>query len=146
MNANQIQRVLEVLFNSFPDEGEEGRPEPLNKRFQWKDPVFGQKPPPPPQEILPTGEETEEIHVPTSDFAEEPVDIPVRDMSDRVGRHALGDIISKSEWATFDQLLDRYLQMKQTQGPEAAKKWFDMYRTAEFESVLQRLVNLFLGS
>lgn len=63
---------------------------------------------------------------------------------DRTGSVPMSDMIGKGELATIDQLLDTYLQMQKTHGPEAAKAWFDRYRTAEFESILRRMVGAIL--
>jgi len=154
VNAKQIARIIEVLFQG--DAGE--HPEPLNKRFQWKDPKTGKSPERPPREMLPTEQDmrdldaTHEIppgHEPGSVHpgALAPQARPTGDTlpDDRTGKYSMNDLIPKGEMATIDALLDRYLQIQKTHGPEAAKAWFDMYRSAEFESALRRMVDAILG-
>ncbi|MGV0949343.1 MAG: hypothetical protein ACOYB3_01635 [Azonexus sp.] len=157
MNAKQIARIIEVLFQGEPG-GE--APEPLNKRFQWKDPVTGKAPPTPPASEMPTGQDftDEEDVLPGSgvpvsqmgkhslhDLASTPSPGSDGMPSDRIGKHSMNDLLPSSEMATIDNLLDTYLQMQKTQGPAAAKAWFDRYRTAEFESLVQRMAAIFLG-
>lgn len=157
VNARIINHIVEVLFQGDP--GDEGAHEPLNRRFQWKDPKTGKAPPRPPQEMLPTEQDMRDLDT-THDIppSQDPGSVhPGRKspaptatpaggpLDDRTGSVPMSAMIGKDELATIDQLLDQYLQMQKTQGPEAARAWFDNYRTAEFESVMRRLVDALLG-
>jgi len=137
VNAKQIDRIVEVLFQGGPGD-EENVPEPLNKRFSWKDPVTGKAPPKPPKAMLPGKADFDALETPPAAAAPT---APAR----RRGTIPMDQMIPPNEMATIDQLLDQYLQMQKTQGPEAAKAWFDQYRTAEFESALRKMVNALLG-
>lgn len=152
MNAKQIARVVEVLFQGGPgDEGE--APLPHSQRFQWKDPKTGKAPPPIPRSVRPTKKDMRDLDatrtIPGSSHpgAPAPQARPAGDTlpDDRTGSVPMSGMIGKGEMATIDDLLDQYLQMQRSQGPEAAKAWFDKYRTAEFESILQRMADLLLG-
>lgn len=138
MNAARINDIIEVLFQGGP--GGEDAPEPMNKRFNWK-PQGGQPPAPKPAQptSIPVGTGAD-INPGDMDG-----DVPIRDMTDRTPRHPMNQMIPPNELATIDDLMDRYLQMQKTQGPEAAKAWFDMYRTAEFESAVAKMVDSMLG-
>lgn len=137
MNAKRIDQIIEVLFQGGP-EGypDDLGPEPLNKRFSWKEPTTGQRPPAPPSEIMPSEQDV------ASAETIPPATPPLA--ADRRGRHSMNDLIPKSELATIDDLLDRYLAMQKTHGPGPAKTWFDKYRTAEFESLIARTVTMLL--
>jgi len=111
----------------------------LNKRFSWKAPG-GAPPPKPPQEIMPDEQSM-------ADLGDDPMEAPEARpelADDRIGKHSMGDMLPRGEMATIDTLLDRYLDMKRTHGPEAAKAWFDRYRTAEFESAVSAVVSRLL--
>lgn len=151
MNAKRIAQIIEVLFQGGP--GDEA-PEPLNKRFQWKDPKTGKAPPRPPREMLPGKKDFDDLEQthsipPTHSAAEVPGSVHPGasdvGLDDRTGSVPMSQMIPKSEMATIDDLLDRYLAMQKTHGPERAKTWFDQYRTAEFESALRKLVDFMLG-
>jgi hypothetical protein len=156
VNAKQIARIIEVLFQGDPG-GE--APEPLKKRFQWKNPATGKAPPRMPKEVIPTekdmrGLDTEFAVPPGHDSPPVHRHDPQTPGSpaaagglpdDRTGSVPMSGMIGKGEMATIDDLLDTYLQMQKTQGPAAAKAWFDRYRTAEFESILNRVVDALMG-
>lgn len=151
MNAKRINQIIEVLFQGGPGDD---APEPLNKRFSWKDPVSGKRPPRPPKEMLPDEKDfadLEQTHsIPPTHAAPEGAVhpggyAPDAPLDDRTGSVPMSQMIGKNEMATIDDLLDRYLQMQKTHGPDKARTWFDQYRTAEFESALRKLVDALLG-
>lgn len=149
MKTADIAELVEVLFSGgYPDD--QG-PEPLNRRFNWKDPVSGKRPPKPPKAMLPTQQdfdalETPHQQIPVAGGAEAATPIPVQpaDQSDRVGKFSLDDVIPPGEMATIDDLLDQYYARQKSEGPDAAKAWFDRYRP-EFESVVRKIVDYMLG-
>lgn len=157
MNAKRINQIIEVLFQGGP--GDEA-PEPINKRFQWKNPATGKAPPRPPKEIMPTEKDMSDLDTtftappghdnPTAGRYDAPkpaAPAPGQEapLDDRTGSVPMSQMIGRSEMATIDDLLDRYLAMQKTHGPERARTWFDQYRTAEFESALRKLVDALLG-
>lgn len=152
MNAKQIARIFEVLFSDYP--GEEGAPEPVNKRFNWVDPKTGKKPPTPPKEMLPTAKDMRDLDteftVPPGHDVDpvhaypEPAKRPGLP-DDRTGSVSMSQMLPKSEMATIDDLLDQYMRIKATKGEQAARDWFNMYRSAEFESAIRKLIGVFLG-
>jgi len=154
VNAKQIARIIEVLFQGDPG-GE--APEPLNKRFQWKNPATGKAPPRMPKEVIPTEKDMRDLdtefsvppgheggavprHAAPPAGAGAGAGLP----DDRTGSVPFSGMIGKGEMATIDDLLDTYLQMQKTQGPAAAKAWFDRYRTAEFESLMRYIADTIL--
>lgn len=144
MNVKQIDQIVEVLFQGGPGDFEGGS-EPLNKRFSWKDPVTGKSPPKPPKAMLPGKADFDALETPPAAPQAAPTPSAPSAPDDRTGSVSMNQMLPPNEMATIDQLLDRYLQMQKTHGPEAAKAWFDQYRTAEFESALQKMVNALLG-
>lgn len=138
MNAKQIAAIFEVLFSDYP---EEGGSKPGNSRFQWVDPKTGKKPPMPPKSVLPTEKDLQELD-PQFSSPEPSQAMP----DDRTGSIPMSQMIPKSEVATIDDLLDQYMRIKDQRGEQAAREWFDMYRSAEFESAVQKLVGVFLAS
>jgi hypothetical protein len=142
VNREAIGQIIEILFQGEPGEG---APEPLNKRFNWRDPATGKRPPRPPKAMLPTEQDIRDLEPATS--AQPPAARPAgaTQPDDRTGSVPMSGMIPNEELATIDQLLDQYLQMQKTQGPEAARAWFDQYRTAEFESLIHKMANALLG-
>jgi hypothetical protein len=151
VNAKQIAQVLEVLMPG--ETGGEGGPEPLNRRFNWKDPLTKKSPPRIPRGALPTKKTFSDIDreaamPPGQGAVAGPGDMSgpeAQDMTDRVGKHSMNSLLPPEEMATIDQLLDRYLEMQKTHGPEAASQWFNNYRSAEFESILKKIADFLLG-
>lgn len=152
MDAARIREIIEVLFQGGPgDQGGEG-PEPLNKRFNWVDPVSGKRPPKPPRAMLPTKKDFNALDQPgqppvgPGQQPATPTDIPIRHHNDddRVGKHSLNDLIPPGELATIDDLLDQYIARQRTEGPDQAATWFNRYRP-EFESIVRKIVDFMLG-
>lgn len=144
VNERLINHIVEVLFQGGP--GDEGAPEPISRRFQWKDPKTGKAPPRPPKEMLPTEQDMRDLDAPGSP-AQAPTATPASgSLDDRTGSVPMSGMIGKDELATIDQLLDQYLQMQKTQGPEAARSWFEKYRTAEFEALVNKMADALMES
>lgn len=150
VNAKKIDQLFEILFQGDLPQG--GGAEPLNRRFNWKDPVTKKAPPKIPRRALPGKKDfaaiDKEMAAGATTSHIEPGDLQgpeARDMTDRIGKHSMNDLLPPGEMATTDQLLDAYLKMKRERGDAAASAWLANYRRAEFEALKRRIVNALIG-
>lgn len=61
MHVNEIDKLIEAMAYGGGGADEENAPEPLNKRFQWKDPKTGKKPRAIPPNMLPDEQDVDNL-------------------------------------------------------------------------------------
>lgn len=144
MNIHDINRLIEALYDEDPGMPDDRGPEPLNKRFSWRDPVSGQKPPKIENDIVPTQADIDSLGQDPL-YAEPSAPSSPGELDDRAGTLTLDDMVPKSEMATEDDLHDYYYYLRNTVGQEKALEWIKNYRSAEFESLAARIASILLS-